>query len=1200
MKSDLSRDTFRVAKHFKRVLMQQGRVQVDADWNEQGDIVTHRIEREAADVIGGCGGPLHDPAFHIVTAQAQLTPDEQKNPGNGVVPAGFAVPDFLISAGRYYVDGILCLNPTLTSYSKQPDFPAPPKISAKGSYVIYADVWERLITALDDPSIREVALGGPDTAARVKTIWQVKHLFIDDTPANCLTPSAFDNLRNGPDGTLSARTRQDAAGTNPCIVPSSAKYTGLENQLYRVEVHDGGAALDVTAPPAGVAVTRVSNTTNQVQFAAGSWKKGQSVEFVAVKAGSDPMNGSLATIVEVDDGKKILTLSVNVSTLPLADMRLRLAPATYKWSRNNGIVAAAIEGINKAEVTVHDLGPDAALGFNEGQWVEVINDTLELSGQPGMLAQILKIDRALNLMTLSAAPQQPLLDGNGDLDKAAHPKVRGWDGVGAIKFHPAAAEDHDVELENGVRLRFFTGAFRTGGYWTIPARTATADALSGNIEWPTDANGASLAQLPFGIRHRYCKLAILHWDGAKFDAFSDCRSLFPPITELTTLLYVGGDGQEAMPNQPIPQLLQAGVFNGRWPVAGAKVRFTTAPNGRLAADKAGLGGGTPSFTATTLADGIASCAWQLDPNLAKNSQQVEARLLDDAANPLDQLLHFNGNLSIASQVFYKTDDKCATLLNQDTVQKAIDRVSHLVSLFEISGNDQEVMPGATLDPLVVIAASICGPTAGQKVTFKVAKGSGSVNPTDVTTKDDGLASTKWTLDGTTPRQQVDATLVDANAPSTTPPTVVSFYANLSTAAQVAFDPGDCATLKGQNTVQKAVDKLADLVSLYEVSGNSLTVPPAPNATLELKVLAASRCGPVSKQRVKFTPVGKSGAVAPADTATGADGTATVTWKLDPAEPVQFVDATLVDEAAPSIAAPTSIRFTAALSLAVDRGITIQAVLADSDRQALLNDSLVAPSRLQKGITVVCSEAVNPTSFGVAPPPPSTFPADNTEQKPTCFLTLDLPYPFGTNSGFPDVGIFGFQPIILASTVSVANNEIHWAPTAPVNRLLATLLNSLSKVTDRVLAHFTLKGNFIWSAKDSSVLLDGDSFGKDGPGNRVDVALPSGNGRKGGDFEMWFWLASEQLIGPAINPTFDVGVGPAQRVTGKVTLGGAPMPGITITLSNPALGTRSTTTDSTGNFAFANVPPGIWTATAQLAGAPLLQKNVTVIGGVNPT
>ena len=38
MKGDFSRITFDPKKHYSRVLMQQGRVQLDADWNEQAAI----------------------------------------------------------------------------------------------------------------------------------------------------------------------------------------------------------------------------------------------------------------------------------------------------------------------------------------------------------------------------------------------------------------------------------------------------------------------------------------------------------------------------------------------------------------------------------------------------------------------------------------------------------------------------------------------------------------------------------------------------------------------------------------------------------------------------------------------------------------------------------------------------------------------------------------------------------------------------------------------------------------------------------------------------------------------------------------------------------------------------------------------------------------------------------------------------------
>ena len=41
MKGDFSRRTFDEKKHYRRVLMQQGRVQLDSDWNEQIDINLH-------------------------------------------------------------------------------------------------------------------------------------------------------------------------------------------------------------------------------------------------------------------------------------------------------------------------------------------------------------------------------------------------------------------------------------------------------------------------------------------------------------------------------------------------------------------------------------------------------------------------------------------------------------------------------------------------------------------------------------------------------------------------------------------------------------------------------------------------------------------------------------------------------------------------------------------------------------------------------------------------------------------------------------------------------------------------------------------------------------------------------------------------------------------------------------------------------
>jgi hypothetical protein len=1090
MKNDSSRNTFNSKKHFSSVRMQQGRVQVDADWNEACDIITHLANTETLDVIGPCGGPMHDPAFHIVTDLGQLSTEEQKLAQNQNPPKGFKPPDFFISAGRYYVDGILCENELLTSYLNQPDLPAAVALKDAGLYLVYVDVWQRHLTALDDPSIREIALGGPDTATRAKTVWQVKYFSVKGK-GNCVTQfPEFEKFIAAGDGKLSARTRQEKTSSNPCIVPPGAGYTGLENQLYRVEVHGSGDAFDVTTGGAGTLVTRVPGSDNQVKFPSGAWKVDDAVEIFSTKVGSDPMNGTLAYVTNVDSGSKTLTLDVDVTAIALDELRLRPIKATYKWSRNNAFVATAIESINviDQEITVQDLGPDAVLGFKEGQWVEISDDRLELNGLPGQLIQIVKIDPAINLITLGSKPTA-LSAKVGGVDKSLHPKLRGWEGIAAIKFHPNASDDHFLDLESGVQVRFFAGAFKSGDYWTIPARTATADAQSGNIEWPSDAGNKPLAQLPFGIKHHYCRLAMLRWDGEKFGTLEDCRHLFPPITELTSLFFVSGDGQESMPNDPLPQLLQCSVFNGAWPVAGAQVRFVAQGSGRLALNIAGLAASaTNTISVVTGPDGIASCAWLLEADVKKHSQQVEARLLDANSDPLPPVVRFNGNLSIAEQVFYDPGP-CATLKGDNTVQKAIDRLADLVSLYEVSGNDQEVMPGTTLEPLKVLVANRCGPVRERKVRFEVIEGTGNLNSTEAITDANGIATNIWTLDDKTPRQQVEVSLVDEPAQSIAAPTAIRFTANLSIASQVAYDPNpeECPDLAKANvkTVKEALDELCK--------------------------------------------------------------------RTTDAEP----------------------------------GIRIKHILSEGNgRKDLQNDTLVEVSRLSKGITIICDGRIVPESVGPSPDPKSAFP-DAAAAKPTCFVTLDLPYPIGADRNFWGEfnKIVGYQPLVLAASVSVAEQEMRWTPTRDTNNWLQKLLFATltkNQIADRVLAHLTLKGNYIWSLDDNKkeLYLDANAFGTLSAQDRIDLRLPTGDRRKGGDFEMWFWLFQPGARSGVVLTT-EVN---AFTISGSVhDSSGGVIPGAQVTTTNAATGKQVTVaTGPQGKF-FVQVTPGTYRVHVEFGG-----------------
>jgi hypothetical protein len=230
MNPDISRDTFDRRKHYAQVLLQQGRVTLDADWNEQSAILLHLLRTLARDIFGPHGGIDGEETGFLI----DLVRREGK------------IVDLSISAGRYYVDGILCENEPLRdpntgtvsepkigcTYLTQPDYPLPEGTGLpQQPYLVYLDVWERPIGYLEDPGIREVALGGPDTAARSKVIWQIKTCQGDPADGHW-------NLQFQPQyrGLLRARVTP----TEP------SRYRGAENQLYRVEVHTGGWAGEAT------------------------------------------------------------------------------------------------------------------------------------------------------------------------------------------------------------------------------------------------------------------------------------------------------------------------------------------------------------------------------------------------------------------------------------------------------------------------------------------------------------------------------------------------------------------------------------------------------------------------------------------------------------------------------------------------------------------------------------------------------------------------------------------------------------------------------------------------------------------------------------------------------------------------------------------------------------------------------------------
>ena len=170
MSGDYSRWSFEPWRNFGAVLMQQGRILTDDDWNQWASILLRRFQAETVDALGRAVVPLETPDGFLIEL-----------PAKGGLTIGL---------GRAYVDGLLAENhgdpreewhpvlaelrgATSTRYEEQPYLPDPVALPVGGPHLVYLKVWQRELTAVEEPDLIEKALG-IDTTARQQTVWQVK------------------------------------------------------------------------------------------------------------------------------------------------------------------------------------------------------------------------------------------------------------------------------------------------------------------------------------------------------------------------------------------------------------------------------------------------------------------------------------------------------------------------------------------------------------------------------------------------------------------------------------------------------------------------------------------------------------------------------------------------------------------------------------------------------------------------------------------------------------------------------------------------------------------------------------------------------------------------------------------------------------------------------------------------------------------
>jgi len=507
MRGDFSRLRFSRGKNYTSVLEQQGRVSLDADTNEQCAINDYLRATETVDVVGKVGGPVHDEGFKITVQGNTLD----------------------IGKGRYYVEGLMCENLHHLSYSQQDYllYPNPTdqellaslSSGAIKSIQVYLQVWQRLVTALDDPCLREPALGLADTTARLQTVWRVLAKGVTTSPTKAIAGNvAVTNGSATVTGTSTIFTSELKAGQQIVFASDST------STPYTISAIASDTSLTLSSNYAGAST---ASTTASVIQTMGGCCSSMHTGPITIK---DP--GRLNAQTGSGSGNCTCQPTPAAGYLGLENQLYRVeihqggdeSTATFKWSRENGSVVVAVTGTSGKQVYVDSLGPDANLGFAPDQWVEITDDSYQFGqdpNQPGNLYQI----QSVNPQNLSVTMKQTVAPVN----PALNARMRRWDQFGSSATNNGVSLSTAwVDLESGIQVEFSQGNYVSGDYWLIPARAAT-----GNIEWPPCTSNGNAFQPSNHIEVNEAPLACIQWDTQKQSPhIQDCRKPFHPLTEL--------------------------------------------------------------------------------------------------------------------------------------------------------------------------------------------------------------------------------------------------------------------------------------------------------------------------------------------------------------------------------------------------------------------------------------------------------------------------------------------------------------------------------------------------------------------------------------------------------------------------------------------------------------------------------------------
>jgi hypothetical protein len=829
MKGDFTRYTFRKEKHYRKVNMQQGRVQTDADWNEQNEIQFHYETTFLKDLVGkngtladneGGGGFKISENYSFEWSKIGAPTDTEADNDSIILLKQFLVNNF----GLRWITGS-------TNFAK--DGADKLSISDAGHSAVIENIGATATLTIDGQKVYEFLVKSGD-----KVMIYSRGFMIG--PGNYYV----DGLLCENDYTIDF-TRQQYLPENP--VEASKKYlayldvwehhiTYLDDSYIREQ-----ALGDVDTASRSKIIWQIKlldidglNLENRCEL----WKSAllgmeKTKGMMRARAKLSPGSTDRCSLYETAGYTRLENQLYRVEVHKAGN----LAEANFKWSRDNGTVVSKVTEFKPTEnrLVIQKRGKDSLLDFQKDGWVEVTDEFRELNGMPGSLVKLEDVKDTSIIYKPETLIGDDIIEAKYPLSR--NPKVRRWESKNDKPIIDSSTDQDEgyIELESGVQVKFEDGGYyHTGDFWFVPARTWT-----GSIEWPKVGESESdepLALPPAGIRHHYAPLALVEsgTDGEDglFSAKKeeDFRSFFSSLTDLVGMHYAGGDGQQALPDNRLPLPLRVGVTLGgqpinKTPMRGVMVRFTiveplSSPPGSLRPLPAGSTSGQ-SIDVPINTEGIAECEWTLGDGM--QAQQVKAELYDECGNLTDRpAIHFGSTLPI---LFYY-----------------------------ISGDGIEVPKGGNISTLLQVGIKIgkTPVTSEYEVKFKTTAGTlsqSSVVPTN------GIASSTWTLTSINKPEQAWAELYYKPDPAgvATPANVEPIYFSATIPEEVSHGAAATTGLLKLDIPAEGNQPPAPLIyGPFSHHLTGLSIPPAVMLGLSTEESRPEESPPDEKAAIRYT------------------------------------------------------------------------------------------------------------------------------------------------------------------------------------------------------------------------------------------------------------------------------------------------------------------------------------------------------------